>query len=72
MGQSITLSHLAPFVQVSREKFRRQVRTELKAAGIEATDEKVNEIAESRVREEVKKGVQTIQYQVITLMTTNG
>lgn len=71
-GQSITLSHLAPFVQVSREKFRREVREELTAQQIEATDELVNKMAEMRVRREIKQGVQMIQYQVITLMTTNG
>ena len=71
-GQSISLSHLAPFVQVSREKFRKQVRVELETAGIEPTDEKVNKIAELRVKEEINRGVQMIQYQVITLMTTNG
>ncbi|WP_027438904.1 anaerobic ribonucleoside-triphosphate reductase [Lachnospira multipara] len=71
-GQSISLAHLAPFVQVSREKFIKQVRQELEETGIEASEEKVREIAEIRVREEVKKGVQMIQYQVITLMTTNG
>lgn len=71
-GQSISLSHLAPFVQVSREKYRKQVRVELEAAGIEPTDEKINKIAELRVKEEINRGVQMIQYQVITLMTTNG
>ncbi|SER00627.1 ribonucleoside-triphosphate reductase class III catalytic subunit [Butyrivibrio fibrisolvens] len=71
-GQSITLSHLVPFVDVSRQKFRKQVRMELEQAGIEATDEKIDEIAEMRVRKEIKDGVQEIQYQVITLMTTNG
>lgn len=71
-GQSISLSHLAPFVEVSRQKFRKQVRVELEAAGIEPTDEKVNKIAEIRVKEEINRGVQMIQYQVITLMTTNG
>lgn len=71
-GQSISLSHLAPFVQVSREKFRKQVRVELEAAGVEPTEEKVNKIAELRVKEEINRGVQMIQYQVITLMTTNG
>ncbi|MCI5873857.1 MAG: anaerobic ribonucleoside-triphosphate reductase [Clostridiales bacterium] len=71
-GQSISLSHLAPFVQVSREKFRKQVRNELEAAGVEPTEEKVNKIAELRVKEEINRGVQMIQYQVITLMTTNG
>ncbi|TGY66523.1 anaerobic ribonucleoside-triphosphate reductase [Dubosiella muris] len=71
-GQSITLSHLAPFVQVSRDKARREVREELDAMGMEYTEEKANEMAEMRVRREIEKGVQTIQYQVITLMTTNG
>ncbi len=71
-GQSISLSHLAPFVQVSREKFRKQVYWELEATGIEPTEERVNRIAELRVKEEINRGVQMIQYQVITLMTTNG
>ena len=71
-GQSISLSHLAPFVDVSRQKFRGQVRVELQAAGVEPTDDMVNKIAELRVREEINRGVQMIQYQVITLMTTNG
>ena len=71
-GQSITLSHLAPFVQISREKYRQAVREELKDAGIETDEEKINEIAEKRVKDEIKRGVQIIQYQVITLMTTNG
>lgn len=71
-GQSISLSHIAPFVQVSREKFRSEVREEFQAAGIEADDEKINKIAEMRVKEEINRGVQMIQYQVITLMTTNG
>jgi len=71
-GQSISLSHLAPFVQVSRDKFRKQVRTEFETAGIELDQEKINEVAELRVKEEINRGVQMIQYQVITLMTTNG
>ena len=71
-GQSITLSHIAPFVQVSRQKFRREVREDLEAQGMEYTDEMVNNLAEMRVRREIKQGVQMIQYQVITLMTTNG
>ena len=71
-GQSISLSHLAPFVQVSRQKYRKQVKVELEAAGIEPTEEKINKIAELRVKEEINRGVQMIQYQVITLMTTNG
>ena len=71
-GQSITLSHIAPFVQVSRQKFRKEVREDLEAQGMEYTDEMVNNLAEMRVRREIKQGVQMIQYQVITLMTTNG
>ena len=71
-GQSISLSHLAPFVQVSREKFRAQVREEFEAVGLELDEEKINEVAELRVKEEINRGVQMIQYQVITLMTTNG
>ncbi len=71
-GQSISLAHLAPFVDISRKKFRHQVRKEFDLAGIEVTDDKVNEIAEMRVKEEINRGVQMIQYQVITLMTTNG
>ena len=71
-GQSISLTHLAPFVQVSREKFRKQVRIELENVGVAYTEEMVNDIAESRVKEEINRGVQMIQYQVITLMTTNG
>lgn len=71
-GQSITLSHLAPFVDVSRQKLRRIVREEFTAAGLELNEEKIDEIAEMRVKEEIKRGVQMIQYQVITLMTTNG
>lgn len=71
-GQSITLSHLAPFVQVSREKFRREVREELEAQDMEAPEDLVAKMAEMRVAREIKQGVQMIQYQVITLMTTNG
>ncbi len=71
-GQSITLSHLVPFVDVSRQKFRREVKEEFIAAGIEPTQEQVNEVAEMRVHKEIERGVQVIQYQVITLMTTNG
>ncbi|MBQ3789814.1 MAG: anaerobic ribonucleoside-triphosphate reductase [Lachnospiraceae bacterium] len=71
-GQSITLSHLVPFVDVSRQKFRREVREEFEEAGIQASEEQICEVAELRLREEVKHGVQVIQYQVITLMTTNG
>ena len=71
-GQSISLSHLAPFVQVSREKFRIQVRIEFEKIGLDLDEEKINKVAEMRVREEINRGVQMIQYQVITLMTTNG
>ena len=71
-GQSISLTHLAPFVQVSREKLRSSVREEFDAAGISVDSEKVNAIAEKRLREEIRRGVQTIQYQVVTLLTTNG
>ncbi|MDD7641017.1 MAG: anaerobic ribonucleoside-triphosphate reductase [bacterium] len=71
-GQSISLSHLAPFVQVSREKYRKKVREEFAAEGLQLDEQKINHIAEMRVREEIKQGVQMIQYQVISLMTTNG
>ncbi len=71
-GQSISLTHLAPFVQVSREKFREQVAEEFEAIGKQPTAEEVEKIAELRVLDEIKRGVQMIQYQVITLMTTNG
>ncbi|MBQ7415416.1 MAG: anaerobic ribonucleoside-triphosphate reductase [Oscillospiraceae bacterium] len=71
-GQSISLTHLAPFVQISREKIRKSVEQELATLGITADEEKVSAVVESRLREEVKRGIQTIQYQVVTLMTTNG
>lgn len=71
-GQSITLSHLAPFVDVSRQKLRRLVTKEFQEAGLELLEEQINAIAEMRVKEEIERGVQMIQYQVITLMTTNG
>ena len=71
-GQSISLAHLAPFVDISRQKFRKYVREEFAATGIEADEEKINQVAELRLREEITRGVQMIQYQVITLMTTNG
>ena len=71
-GQSITLSHLAPFVEVSRQKLRKIVRREFQSAGIALEQDKINEVAELRVKEEIRRGVQMIQYQVITLMTTNG
>jgi len=71
-GQSISLAHLAPFVEVSRQKIRKEVIEELKEAGAEYDEEIVHRITERRVRKEINRGVQTIQYQVITLMTTNG
>ena len=71
-GQSITLSHLAPFVDVSRKKYLKMVKEEYDAAGLQIDDSQIASIAELRVREEIKRGVQMIQYQVITLMTTNG
>lgn len=71
-GQSITLSHLAPFVDVSRQKLRRLVTKEFQEAGLELSEEQINAVAEMRVKEEIERGVQMIQYQVITLMTTNG
>ncbi len=71
-GQSITLSHLAPFVQISRDKYRKEVRKEFTELGITVDDETVNKAAEMRVKAEIVQGVQMIQYQVITLMTTNG
>ena len=71
-GQSISLTHLAPFVDVSRKKIRRDVEAEMQDLGINPGEEKISEIVEKRLREEIKRGVQTIQYQVVTLMTTNG
>ncbi|MCI5480069.1 MAG: anaerobic ribonucleoside-triphosphate reductase [Lachnospiraceae bacterium] len=71
-GQSISLAHLAPFVQVSREKIRGEVLEEIRTLGVSPDEETISEIVEKRLRKEVEKGVQTIQYQVITLMTTNG
>ena len=72
-GQSITLSHLAPFVDVSRQKFRKEVKEEFETIGLELDDEKINALAEERLKKrKLLKGVQTIQYQVVTLMTTNG
>ena len=71
-GQSISLTHLAPFVDVSRKKIRRDVEAEMHDLGIDPGEEKISEIVEKRLREEIKRGVQTIQYQVVTLMTTNG
>ena len=71
-GQSISLTHLAPFVDVSRQKIRKQVLAEVEALGVEPTEDKIAEIVEKRLREEIRRGVQTIQYQVVTLLTTNG
>ena len=71
-GQSISLTHLAPFVEVSRQKIRGEVARELEELGVSASPEKVREVVEDRLRDEIRRGVQTIQYQVVTLMTTNG
>ena len=71
-GQSISLTHLAPFVQVSREKIRKTVEREMAAFGVAPAEETISKVVEDRLREEVRRGVQTIQYQVVTLMTTNG
>ena len=71
-GQSISLTHLAPFVQVSREKIRKTVEKELATFGITSDEETISKVVEDRLRDEVSRGVQTIQYQVVTLMTTNG
>ena len=71
-GQSISLTHLAPFVQVSREKIRASVERELREFGVAPGEETVSKVVEERLREEIRRGVQTIQYQVVTLMTTNG
>ena len=71
-GQSISLTHLAPFVQVSRERIRREVAAEMQAIDAHPGEEKLAELVENRVREEIRRGVQTIQYQVVTLLTTNG
>ena len=71
-GQSISLTHLAPFVDVSRQKLRSTVREEFDAIGVSVEADKINAVAEKRLREEIRRGVQTIQYQVVTLLTTNG
>ena len=71
-GQSISLTHLAPFVDVSRQKIRKQVLAEVETLGVAPTEDKITEIVEKRLREEIRRGVQTIQYQVVTLLTTNG
>lgn len=71
-GQSISLAHLAPFVDISRQKIKKEVINEFKELGINENNSKLNEIVENRLRKEITKGIQTIQYQVVTLMTTNG
>ena len=71
-GQSISLIHLAPFVEVSRQKIRRIVLAEMASIGVDPGEEKIHELVEARLREEIRRGVQTIQYQVVTLLTTNG
>ena len=71
-GQSISLTHLAPFVDVSRKKIRRTVMEEIKTFGVEPSEEAISSVVENRLRDEIRRGVQTIQYQVVTLMTTNG
>ena len=71
-GQSISLTHLAPFVDVSRRKIRQSVEEEMRSLGISATQEQITEMVNKRLKEEISRGVQTIQYQVVTLMTTNG
>ncbi|ACV21536.1 Anaerobic ribonucleoside-triphosphate reductase [Slackia heliotrinireducens] len=71
-GQSISLTHLAPFVEISRQRIRKQVVSEIQTLGFEADDERISEVVEERLRDEIRRGVQTIQYQVVTLMTTNG
>ena len=71
-GQSISLAHLAPFVDVSRKKIRTQVEAEMDDLGVEHDEAKLSAIVEKRLREEIRRGVQTIQYQVVTLLTTNG
>ncbi len=71
-GQSISLTHLAPFVQVSREKITNEVKNEIALTGVSMNEDQIKAVVEKRLREEIKKGVQTIQYQVVTLMTTNG
>ena len=71
-GQSISLAHLAPFVQISRGKIRREVEVEIGELGVSPDEDQISKMVERRLREEIKRGVQTIQYQVVTLMTTNG
>ncbi len=71
-GQSISLTHLAPFVDVSRQKIRKSVLAEMAEIGADPGEAKINKIVEERLRDEIRRGVQTIQYQVVTLLTTNG
>ena len=71
-GQSISLTHLAPFVDISRKKIRKEIMDEIEVCGTTLSDEQISKITEKRLREEIRKGVQTIQYQVVTLLTTNG
>ena len=71
-GQSISLTHLAPFVDISRQKIRRSVLEEIKSFGVQPSEETITNVVETRLRDEIRRGVQTIQYQVVTLMTTNG
>ena len=72
MGQTISLSHLAPFVDISRQHYREEVRSEFEATGRDIDEAEINCIAEMRLQKEIKDGVQTIQYQILTLLTTNG
>ena len=72
MGQSWSLAHLAPFVDISRQRLRKKVKEEFEDNNINIDEESINRIAESRLKDEIKSGIQTIQYQLVTLMTTNG
>ena len=71
-GQTFTLAHLVPFVEISRQKLRKDVRAEIEEVGAEVAEELINTLAEKRLKKEIASGVQTIQYQLVTLMTTNG
>ena len=71
-GQTFSLAHLAPFVEISRKKWKKRVAEDLKEAGLNASEEEVSRIVASRLKDEIKAGIQTIQYQLVTLMTTNG
>jgi len=72
LGQSWSLAHLAPFVDISRQRLRKKVKEEFEDNNINIDEESINRIAESRLKDEIKSGIQTIQYQLVTLMTTNG